>query len=209
MLLTLLSWFCTSILIFVSGGKLPEPEVKIEVLSKPFLCHRKSKYGDILLVHHEGYFANGTLFHSRWIIELHAEVLQQLPFNAPPLGFVEKLLSYWRGIRSNCVCVCVFVHACSRTQGDKQPVWFTLGIKEVIKGWDKGLQGMCAGEKRSLVIPPALAYGKEGRGRRHLTCNVDMTPTLAPHTCGSWTSLFLNGFTLILKHGTCIMASRN
>lgn len=43
-------------------------------------------------------------------------------------------------------------------------MWFTLGIKEVIKGWDKGLQDMCSGEKRKLVIPPALAYGKDGKG---------------------------------------------
>lgn len=67
-----------------------------------------------------------------------------------------------------------FPHVClglcgspSRIHGDKQPVWFTLGIKEGIKGWDKGLQDMCAGEKRRLVIPPALAYGKEGRGILH------------------------------------------
>ncbi|XP_078123526.1 peptidyl-prolyl cis-trans isomerase FKBP14-like isoform X3 [Sander vitreus] len=52
-----------------------------------------------------------------------------------------------------------------RTEGDKQAVWFTLGIREVIKGWDKGLQDMCSGEKRKLIIPPALAYGKEGKGK--------------------------------------------
>lgn len=60
----------SSLLLFfllnVDCGKLPEPEVKIEVMSKPFLCHRKSKYGDILLVHYEGFLeSNGTLFHSR------------------------------------------------------------------------------------------------------------------------------------------------
>ncbi|KAL1259197.1 hypothetical protein QQF64_009774 [Cirrhinus molitorella] len=53
----------------------------------------------------------------------------------------------------------------SRHHGDKNPVWFTLGIHEAIKGWDKGLQGMCAGEKRKLTVPPALAYGKEGKGK--------------------------------------------
>lgn len=61
------------------------------------------------------------------------------------------------------VLLCVSLST-SRTFGDKQPVWFTLGVKEVMKGWDKGLQDMCSGEKRKLVIPPALAYGKEGRG---------------------------------------------
>lgn len=61
----------------------------------------------------------------------------------------------------------LFLHLClltSRVSGDKQPIWFTLGIREAIKGWDKGLQNMCSGEKRKLVIPPELAYGKEGKG---------------------------------------------
>ncbi|PLW06782.1 hypothetical protein PCANC_23042 [Puccinia coronata f. sp. avenae] len=45
-----------------------------------------------------------------------------------------------------------------------QPFDFTLGAKQVIKGWDQGLQGMCIGEKRKLVIPPQLAYGDGGAG---------------------------------------------
>lgn len=50
----------------VTGGKLPEPEVKIEVIHRPFMCHRKSKYGDMLLVHYDGFLeSNGTIFHSR------------------------------------------------------------------------------------------------------------------------------------------------
>ncbi|XP_068591743.1 peptidyl-prolyl cis-trans isomerase FKBP14 [Cebidichthys violaceus] len=107
-----------SLFVLVTGGKLPEPEVKIEVLDKPFMCYRKSKYGDMLLVHHEGFLeSNGTLFFS------------------------------------------------SRKHGDTNPVWFTLGIQEVIKGWDKGLKNMCTGERRKLTVPPSLAYGKEGKGK--------------------------------------------
>lgn len=64
MLLPVLSWFLP-LLAASCGGKLPDPEVKVEVLHRPFLCHRTSKYGDMLLVHHEGYFENGTRFHNR------------------------------------------------------------------------------------------------------------------------------------------------
>jgi FKBP-type peptidyl-prolyl cis-trans isomerase FkpA len=44
------------------------------------------------------------------------------------------------------------------------PFAFTLGIGEVIKGWDQGVEGMKVGGKRTLVIPSSLAYGASGRG---------------------------------------------
>ena len=50
----------------------------------------------------------------------------------------------------------------SRDRG--QPFTFRLGIGQVIKGWDHGMQGMCPGDKRVLTIGPNYAYGKRGAG---------------------------------------------
>ena len=43
-----------------------------------------------------------------------------------------------------------------------QPFSVTLGKGEVIPGWELGLLGMKVGEERKLIIPPDLAYGKDG-----------------------------------------------
>ncbi|KAL1974403.1 hypothetical protein VTN31DRAFT_4607 [Thermomyces dupontii] len=39
-----------------------------------------------------------------------------------------------------------------------QPFEFQLGTGRVIEGWERGLQDMCIGEKRRLIIPPELGF---------------------------------------------------
>jgi peptidylprolyl isomerase len=43
-----------------------------------------------------------------------------------------------------------------------EPFALTLGAGEVIAGWDQGLVGARAGERRRLVVGSDLAYGHEG-----------------------------------------------
>ncbi|KAE8729921.1 Peptidyl-prolyl cis-trans isomerase FKBP15-3 [Hibiscus syriacus] len=38
------------------------------------------------------------------------------------------------------------------------PFKFRLGVGEIIKGWDVGVEGMRIGDKRNLIIPPAMWY---------------------------------------------------
>ncbi len=45
------------------------------------------------------------------------------------------------------------------------PFEFSLGAKQVIPGWEIGVEGMKIGEVRKLTIPSGLAYGATGAGK--------------------------------------------
>lgn len=46
----------------------------------------------------------------------------------------------------------------------RSPFSFQIGAGRVIRGWDEGVAGMRVGGRRTLVIPPDMAYGSRGAG---------------------------------------------
>ncbi|MDB9741323.1 FKBP-type peptidyl-prolyl cis-trans isomerase [Akkermansiaceae bacterium] len=43
-----------------------------------------------------------------------------------------------------------------------EPFVTAIGVGQVIAGWDEAFMDMKKGEKRTLIIPPSLAYGPDG-----------------------------------------------
>jgi FKBP-type peptidyl-prolyl cis-trans isomerase len=64
------------------------------------------------------------------------------------------------------------------------PISFTLGVGQVIRGWDEGVLGMREGGKRILKIAPDYGYGAQAVGaipsNSHLIFEVDLLEVSKP-----------------------------
>ena len=62
-------------------------------------------------------------------------------------------------------------------RGGDVSLYFVLGKQpfgQFPPGWDVGLEGICVGERRRLLIPPVLAYGSTGLPRRNIPPNATL-----------------------------------
>lgn len=60
----------------------------------------------------------------------------------------------------------------SRERG--RPFAFTIGVGEVIAGWDEGVMRMSLGERALLRVPAAKAYGERGSSSGSIPPNADL-----------------------------------
>jgi peptidylprolyl isomerase len=72
-----------------------------------------------------------------------------------------------------------------------EQVRITVGINQVIKGWDMGLMYMRKGSKIKLLIPSKLAYGKEGYKtivppNSDIILDVEMVDLIPPEPVIKW-----------------------
>jgi peptidylprolyl isomerase len=87
---------------------------------------------------------------------LYSQVEQKGEGNPPPAGTVIKAHYTGRLLLGN--------RKFDSSYDRGEPIAFPVGTGRVIRGWDEALSQMTKGEKRTLIIPPELAYGERGAG---------------------------------------------
>ncbi len=62
----------------------------------------------------------------------------------------------------------------------KQPLQFTLGSGQVIKGFDDAVTGMKVGEKKTVTIPADKAYGQRNEALVQVVSRYKLPATITP-----------------------------
>jgi len=102
---------------------------------------------------------------------LHTKPVATIPKGPPPTKLVTKELIAGTGAeaKSGDNVTVNYVGVLYKTGKEFDSSWkrnepfsFTLGKKQVIPGWEEGVEGMKVGGRRELIIPPNLAYGAKG-----------------------------------------------
>ncbi|XP_035746733.1 peptidyl-prolyl cis-trans isomerase FKBP9 [Egretta garzetta] len=117
----------------------PSDSVSITVNYKPSNCTVLSKKGDYLKYHYNASLLDGTLLDSTVVVSVSMEKLSEDLIVTVIIMFLLLLP----------------VDEMSHQQQ-------VLGSGQVVVGMDMGLQDMCVGERRTVVIPPHLGYGEDG-----------------------------------------------
>jgi len=97
----------------------------------------------------------------------------QRPYDFIPTALVKEDLVVGRGLLAEAGNTLLVHYVGWLAEGKQQfdssrarrdPLDFSLGAGDVIRGWDEGIAGMRVGGTRRLTIPPSLAYGEQGCG---------------------------------------------
>uniref|UniRef100_A0A6Q2ZCB4 peptidylprolyl isomerase n=1 Tax=Esox lucius TaxID=8010 RepID=A0A6Q2ZCB4_ESOLU len=158
--------------------------VVTETLSTPLDCKRSVKRTDFVRYHFNGTLLDGTPFDSRvkkgsgkeipphatlvfdvLLVDLHNPKdditvdNQVVPESCPRKSVAGDYIRYhYNGTFLNGLTF--------DTSYQRNNTYNTyIGMGYVIEGMDKGLQGVCIGERRRVILPPHMAYGEQGAGK--------------------------------------------
>uniref|UniRef100_A0A9L9PY88 peptidylprolyl isomerase n=1 Tax=Homo sapiens TaxID=9606 RepID=A0A9L9PY88_HUMAN len=132
------------------------PGERRKIIIPPFLAYGEKGYGDKIP-------GSAVLIFNVHVIDFHnpADVVEIRTLSRPSETCNEttKLGDFVR-YHYNCSLLDGTQLFTSHDYGAPQEA--TLGANKVIEGLDTGLQGMCVGERRQLIVPPHLAHGESG-----------------------------------------------
>lgn len=96
--------------------------------------------------------------------------------NGPTVQIVEERVGEGTEVKSGDVVRChydVFLKSTMErfeTSRGGRPFEFTMGLGQMVAGWEMGMKGVRPGAKRRITVPPELAYGRQQvAGERNAT----------------------------------------